>query len=225
MPSATTIQLLGLAGVLSYAAARFATQARVIGYSRYSIVAIPRHGLPKMPRGFTVRPLSFDELATYKIDATREEQERRFNQGLTCLAAFNASGDFVGITWLGTKAFDESMVRLRFVVPDNAIWDTGLWIHPDHRLGRGFAALWAATGEWMDAHDRNWSISWIADYNLPSLLSHRRMGSQLLGHITTLRLFHWQFMSQGRPRLTRIDRGRIAEMLLPRPVETAVQTA
>ncbi len=217
LPSATTLQLLGLAGVLSYAVARFATQARIIGYSRYSLVAVPHHGLPKLPRGFSVRPISFEELADHEIDANRQEQKRRFDQGLTCLAAYNAAGALVGVTWVGTAPFDESLVRLRFTVPDNAIWDTGLWIHPSHRLGRGFAALWAATGEWMQAHGRDWSISWIADYNLPSLLSHKRMGSVHLGTIITIRLFNWQYMAQGRPRLVRIDRGQPADMLLPRP--------
>jgi hypothetical protein len=217
LPFSTTLQLLGLAGVLSYAAARFAAKAGVVGYSRYSLVAVPLSGLPKMPRGFTIRPLSFAELGEFDIDAARDEQQRRFDQGLTCLAAFNARGEFVGVTWVGIKPFDESMVRLRFIVPENAIWDTGLWIHPDHRLGRGFAALWAATGIWMQAQGREWSISWIADYNLPSLLSHKRMRSQLLGHITTFRLFRWQFMAHGRPRLIRIDRGQPAEMLLPSP--------
>jgi hypothetical protein len=37
----TTLQLLGVAGVLSYAAARFAARAGVLGYNRYTLVAVP----------------------------------------------------------------------------------------------------------------------------------------------------------------------------------------
>jgi hypothetical protein len=217
LPAASTLQLLGVVGVLSYAAARFAAKAGVIGYSRYTLVAVPARGIPKAPRGFSVRALTQDELSQYAIDVNAEEQARRFAQGLTCLAAFNGKDEFVGVTWVGTRPFDESLVHLRFVIPDNAIWDTGLWIHPDHRLGRGFVALWAATGEWMRAQGRDWSMSWIADYNLPSLLSHRRMQSINVGHISTFRFFNWQYMSQGQPKLVRINESAPADLILPVP--------
>lgn len=212
--------MLGLAGLLSYAVARLATKAGVVGYSRYTLVAVPVSGMPKMPRGYRVEPISPAALAELTIDANVEEQARRFAQGLTCLAAYNARDEFVGVTWVGTGPFDESMVHLRFVVPDTAIWDTGLWIHPDHRLGRAFAALWAGTAEWMKARGRIWSMSWIADYNLPSLLSHRRMNSAIVGHITTVRFFRWQYMAEGVPKFVRIDRGAPAEMRLPLPISS-----
>ena len=220
MPDYTAIKLLGIAGVLSYATARLATKAGVVGYSRYTLVAVPVSGMPKMPRGYRVEAISPDALAKLPIDANVEEQARRFAQGLTCLAAYNAHDEFVGVTWVGPGPFDESMVHLRFVVPDTAIWDTGLWIHPDHRLGRTFAALWAGTAEWMQVRERIWSMSWIADYNLPSLLSHRRMHSATVGHITTVRFFRWQYMAEGVPKFVRIDRGTPAEMRLPLPVSS-----
>ena len=218
MPDYTAIKLLGIAGVLSYATARLATKAGVIGYSRYTLVAVPAGGMPAMPRGFRVEPISPERLSRHRIDANPDEQARRFAQGLTCLAAYNARDEFVGVTWVGTGPFDESMVHLRFVVPDTAIWDTGLWIHPDHRLGRAFAALWAGTAEWMQAKGRIWSMIWIADYNLPSLLSHRRMRSATVGHITTVRFFRWQYMAEGVPRFVRIDTGDPPEMHMPVPM-------
>jgi hypothetical protein len=61
-------------------------------------------------------------------------------------------------------------------------------------------------------------MSWIADYNLPSLLSHKRMQSQVVGHIMIFRVGRWQFMAQGRPRLVRIDRGARPLMQLSLPV-------
>lgn len=217
MPDYTAIKLLGIAGVLSYATARLATKAGIIGYSRYTLVAVPVGGMPKMPRGFRVEPIAPHALAQLQIDASIEEQQRRFAQGLTCLAAYNARNLCVGITWVGTGPFDESMVHLRFIVPETAIWDTGLWIHPDHRLGRAFAALWAGTAQWMQARGRLWSMSWIADYNLPSLLSHRRMQSATVGHITTARFFRWQYMAEGVPKFVRIDRGEPPEMRMHVP--------
>lgn len=218
MPSVTTLQMLGLAGIASYAAARLAAKAGVLGYNRYSLVAVPVTGMPTMPRGFRVQQLTAALLARHEIDVSPEVQAVRFAQGLTCLGAFNAKDELVGVTWVGTEPFVEDEVHVRFSVPDNAGWDTGLWVKPQHRLGRGFAALWAGTAEWLRARDRHWSMSRIADYNLPSILSHKRMGAVTVDHITAIRFFRWQWMADGRPRLVRVDGGAPADMnLVPLP--------
>jgi hypothetical protein len=47
VPDYTAIKLLGIAGVLSYATARLATKAGIVGYSRYTLVAVPVAGCPK----------------------------------------------------------------------------------------------------------------------------------------------------------------------------------
>jgi hypothetical protein len=56
----------------------------------------------------------------------------------------------------------------------------------------------------MRANGKTSSISWIADYNLPSLLSHRRIGGVTIGHLIALRFFDWQYVANGRPRLVRV---------------------
>jgi hypothetical protein len=215
VPAISTLQMLGLAGVLSYAAARLAAKAGMLGYNRYTLVAVPIDGMPKMPRGFTVAELTPSALATETIDVSSEVQAARFAQGLTCLGAYNAKEELVGVNWIGTAPFIEDEVHVRFSVPNDAGWDTGLWVKPEHRLGRAFAALWAGTADWLRARDRHWSMSRIADYNLPSILSHRRMGSVTVGHITAIRFFRWQWMADGKPRIVRVDVGRAADMHVP----------
>ncbi len=205
MPSATAILSLGFAGWISYAVARLAAKAGVIGYNRWTLVAVPVHAMPKMPRGYRVEQIDFARLADIAIDAPRDEQARRFAQGLVCLAAYNAKDECVGVHWVGPGPFDELLVHVRFEVPEAAGWDAGLYVLPEHRLGRGFAALWAGTAEWLRNNGKSWSMSWIADYNLPSLLSHKRMQSEVVGHITALRCFQWQYMARGTPKLVRID--------------------
>jgi hypothetical protein len=212
LPSLSTLQLLGLAGVLSYAAARFAARAGMLGYNRYTLVAVPVDGMPKMPRGFRVEQLNAEQLANHEIDVSRAIQEERFAQGLVCLGAFNTKEQLIGINWIGIGPFTEDEIHVRFSVPADAGWDTGLWVRPEHRLGRGFGALWAGTADWLRAHDRSWSMSRIADYNLPSILSHKRMGAVTLGHITAIRLFRWQWMSDGKPRMVKLSGGAPAEM-------------
>ena len=212
MPSVSTIQMLGVVGLMSYAAARFAARAGMVGYNRYSLVAVPVAGMPKMPRGFRVEVLDAASLAQHKIDVSSEVQATRFAQGLVCLGAFNAKNDLVGVNWVGCGPFVEDEVHVRFSVPANAGWDTGLWVRPEHRLGRGFAALWAGTADWLQGQGLSWSISRIADYNLPSILSHKRMGGIVVGHVTALRFFRWQWMAKGRPRMVRLTGGAPAEI-------------
>lgn len=212
MASITTLQMLGLAGMLSYAAARFAARAGMLGYHRYALVAVPVEGMPVMPRGFHAVELDAESLARHEIDVPREVQAARFAQGLACIGAFNAKDELIGVNWIGTDPFIEDEVHVRFSVPADAGWDTGLWVRPEHRLGRGFAALWAGTAAWLVARNRHWSMSRIADYNMPSILSHKRMGAVTVGHITAIRFFRWQWMAEGRPRMVRVRGGAPADM-------------
>jgi hypothetical protein len=215
VPDIASLKLLGVAGVVSYAAARLAAKAGMLGYSRLMLVAVPVSGMPEMPNGFRVEPIAPDALLGQNIDVPPEVQRLRFAQGMICLAAYNRKDELVGITWVGKGPFQEDAMPIRFHVPDDAGWDAGLWIAPRHRLGRGFAALWAGTASWLRANGKQWSMSWIADYNLPSLLSHKRMGAITVGQVLTFRFFRWQYMAEGRPRLVRLNGGPPADIRLP----------
>jgi hypothetical protein len=212
LPDIASLKLLGLAGILSYAAARLAAKAGMLGYSRLTLVAVPVSGMPTMPNGFRVEPIAPEQLCHLAIDIPPEVQRLRFEQKMICLAAYNRKNDLVGVTWVGNGPFEEDAIPIRFHVPAHAAWDAGLWIKPEHRLGRGFAALWAGTAEWLRAHNKSCSISWIADYNLPSLLSHKRMGAVTISQVMTFRFFRWQYMAEGRPRLVRVNGGKPAEL-------------
>ena len=198
-----TIQLLGLAGVASYAVGRMAVRSGLLVYYRYAIVATPRDAMPAMPAGYVVRPVEPDELARHVIDAPPRLQADRFAQGMTCLGAFNKGGALVGVTWLAPGGMVEDDVNVRFAVPEGCCWDTGLWIVPRFRLSRAFAALWAGTAAWMVERGLTHSYSRIADYNIPSILSHRRMGAMTLGHHVFFKLGRWQYSTATRPRLIR----------------------
>lgn len=209
--------MLGAMGFASYALSRLAAKTRVFSYSRYALVAVPRAAMPKMPRGYRVRALDPAMLACFEIDVSQDTQLYRFAQGLTCLGAFNAKNELIGVNWVGTSRFVEDEVHVCFSVPENAGWDTGLWVKPQHRLGRGFAAIWAGTAQWLQEQGRDWSMSRIADYNLSSILSHKRMGAEMVGHVTAIRFFRWQWMNEGRPRVVRVDGGAPADIALDTP--------
>jgi len=204
MAGSHTIQMLGLIGAASYLAARLARRSGRGVFHRYAIVSQPRAALPAMPRGFAVRELAAQELAGHAIDIAPEVQARRFAEGLTCLAAFDAKQRLTGLIWLREDRHDEDEVAVRFLLPTGACWDTGLWIAPEYRMGRTFAALWAGAGLWMDARGLTHSLSRISDYNLPALLSHKRMGAKVLAHRIFLQLGGWQWSARTQPQLVKL---------------------
>lgn len=207
MPAIQTLQLIGAVGVLSYAAARLATRTGWFTFHRYALLATPRANLPAIPRGYSVRELNMQSLAAHVIDAGSETQARRFAQELICLGAFDAKARLVGVIWMGAgEHYDEDEVAVRFHFGAGGCWDTGLWIAPEYRLSRAFAALWAGAGAWMAANGAVHSFSRIADYNIGSLLPHRRLGALALGHMLVLRFGRWQWCWRVRPRLMRVDR-------------------
>ncbi len=184
----------------------------MLGYYRYALIGMPRTAMPSMPSGYTVRALTPAEVELAEMDAPLAVRLDRMAQGMTCLAAFNGKGAFVGVTWIGTAPFVEDDVAVRFAVPTGSSWDTGLWIAPRYRLSRAFAALWSGTATWMAQHGVDRSISRIADYNLASLLSHQRMGAELLDHVVFVRIGPWQIALSARPRLIRIGRDAPARL-------------
>lgn len=201
-----TLKVLGPVTALSYATARIAARLPGLSWHRYVLISVPLAGMPKMPRGYGVREIAADELKTFVIDAGIEVQADRFARGLICLGAFDGDA-LIGVNWLGVERFDEDEVDVRFLLPADAAWDTGLWIRDDRRLGRGFAALWAGTGAWLAARGLARSMSRIADYNLASLNAHRRMAGVTLGHVTAAGIGGWQLSVGARPHVVRAGRG------------------
>lgn len=208
-----TIELLGLFGASSYMAARLTRASRIAAFHRYAILAQPRAGLPAMPRGYRVSQLDPATLSGHVVDASAAVQAQRFDAGLTCLGVFDPKDKLTGLVWLGTGTYHEDEVDVRFRLPPECCWDTGLWIAPQHRLGRSFAALWAGVGLWMDRHGYAHSLSRIADYNLSALTAHRRMGGVVVAHHSFLQIGGWQWSRTTRPRLIRCGSPRrVAEL-------------
>lgn len=221
MPALTTFKLLGLATVASYALARLAVRLRVMSWHRAFVVAVPRHRMPAMPRGFVVREVGIDELLRWPIDVTPAQQEARFAQGIACLAAFNSAGELTGVVWMSDRGCTEGDVALLTRPPEGGAWDTGMWIDPEHRLGRSFQALWAGVAAWLDARGLTASYSAIADYNVGSLGAHRRLGMERLGRITALRIGQWQWITAGSRRWNLVRPGQLHTWQVPPMTATA----
>lgn len=199
-----SLRTMGLATTISYAAARASAASRVFDYHSYLIIAVPRQSMPQPPRGYDVREIDAATLSTFNIDASLQVQQARFDSGLTCIGAFEGD-NLVGVNWLGTESHVEDEVHIRYLLPEDAAWDTGLWIRPERRLSRTFAALWSGSAKWLETRRLNRSMSRIADYNSASLSAHRRMSAEVVGTLTVLGVGGWQLATVARPALIRIS--------------------
>lgn len=222
MAAAQTIQMLGMIGAVSYVAARLIGRSGGGAFHRYAILAQPRRALPAMPRGFSVRELGAEELSRHTVDAPAAAQARRFAEGLTCLGAFDSKARLTGLIWLREGRHDEDEVAVAFLLPQQCCWDTGLWIAPEYRMGRSFAALWAGAGAWMDARGITHSLSRVSDYNIAALRAHKSMGASVLAHYSFLRLGRWQWSLATRPRLVRLGGGGAGRLDLGRLLPAAL---
>lgn len=214
MASMLTFKVIGMIGLASYAMAYVCSKRRHIAYHRYKLIAVPAEALPDMPRGYSFRELGAEELAQHTIDINPEAQAERFHQGLICLGTFDRAGALAGVTWLARRVHHEGDLHLRYYLPENAAWDTGLWIPEEKRMGRAFAAVWGTVKQWLDKEGLDWTMSSIADYNVSSILAHRRLGSVRLRYIIVLRLGRLQFTIGARPFVCLIGRTRIPSVKL-----------
>lgn len=121
-----------------------------MGFHRYIFTAIPRHAMPAMPRGYTVETLSAAQCAarnaTIDMGAPPEAVAYRLEMGCEALVAFNRKGDAVGVFWLTERPFREDEIDLWYDTQGLGAWDLGLYVPPEHRATRAFAALWAGAG-------------------------------------------------------------------------------
>ena len=202
-----SFKVLGMVGMASYTLAYVCAKLPHIAYHRYKLIAVPIDRIPDMPRGYAFRSLDQAALAGHSIDIGPEAQAERFARGLECLGIFDRHGELIGVTWMGRRMHDEGDMHVRYMLPDNAAWDTGMWLREDKRMGRGFAAIWGAMKAWLHREGLDCTMSSIADYNIPSILSHRRLGSRKLGYISVLRIGMVQLTRGASPSLCLIGRG------------------
>lgn len=197
-----SLKIIGLSGMASYAMARACSYQNVLFYNRYKVIRVPAGNLPNMPRGYSARELSPEELLNYEIDAKPAFQAYRFASGLCCVGVFDRADELVGVTWLAKHTHEEEGLNLIYTLPDNAAWDTGMWVRKDKRMGRAFSAVSAAMKQWLEKEGLEWSMSAIADYNIASILSHRRLGCQQHSFVTIFRSWRFQLTFVGaKPHL------------------------
>jgi hypothetical protein len=208
------IRTLGLGNWMLYAVDRACRRAGIdAAVTRYILVAqpVPDKALLPARRGaaIAVRELAIDDPALAVMPVDRAELENRARIGAVGFGAFQ-DGRLIGYLWLVVGPYDEAEVRLRFVpVPEgHTSWDFDVYLHPEHRVGFGFAKLWETANAHLRARGVAWTISRISAFNALSLASHRRLGAVRCGSVTTFRAGRFYLYVSESPPWLRASAGR-----------------
>lgn len=199
---AATWRALGPRGFAAYAARRASAPVPGLALYAYRLIAVPRAGMPVMPAGFSSVEVDAATLsghaAEFELDAATIAH--RMGQGMTCLGAVRG-GRLRGISFLTAEPFAEDEADIRFVPPPGGTWDTGLFVRAPDRAGRTFAALWAATAQWLAGRGLDWSFSRINLDSQASLAAHARMGAVTLRDMAVLKVPGKQWLWNARPEM------------------------
>jgi GNAT superfamily N-acetyltransferase len=208
------IRTLGFGNWLLYAIDRACRRAGLdAAVTRYILVAQPVPDGPLLParRGaaIAVRELAIGDPALAAMPVDRAELENRARIGAVGFGAFQ-DGRMIGYLWLVVGPYDEAEVRLRFVpAPEGRTsWDFDVYLHPEHRIGFGFAKLWETANAHLRARGVAWTISRISAINALSLASHRRLGAVQCGSVTTIRIGRFHIYISPRRPWVRCSAGR-----------------
>lgn len=178
-------QSLGIRGTISYLLARGLSTSGVGRYYDYILLAQP---VPSAPQSTSrrstiqVRPIAAADYRLEWFERPARVIEQRYRQGGVCLVAFQGD-EVIGCLWLIRASYLEDEVHCRYQLHPAAhcSWDFDVYLHPHHRLGRGFSALWEAANQWLREHQQHWSFSRIHAANRASLRAHQRLGAVVVG--------------------------------------------
>ncbi len=165
----------------------------------YELMAQPLADKPLLPprlgKNVVVREIQRDDPAVGLMGLTDEVLAFRFNQSTVCLGAFK-KGTFIGSMWFCIGPYEEDEVRCTFVPqPESSgVFDFGLEVLPQHRLGVGFVALWDGANRYLRDRGYRYSFSRVSRFNLTSRRVHERFGWFCLGRALFVKLKRFQFM-------------------------------
>jgi hypothetical protein len=120
--------------------------------------------------------------------------QARFDAGTVALAVY-LRDKYVGYVWLAFDHYDDDEVRCRYTLRDAArtAFDFDVYVFPQYRLGRAFAAVWHAANQYLGARHIERTCSRIAGINLASQRAHAQLGAR--------RLYRALFVFAGRLQL------------------------
>lgn len=208
------------------------TLARTTGgwarIERFVIVAQPLADRPILPPGrgrkIAVTEIRPGHAIVNAFPRPPAVIKTRYDQGAICFAA-TRDDRFLGFIWLVTEAYDEDVVRARYLLhpAGKTAWDFDVYVAPGERLGLTFPRLWDTASGYLRERGIRWSLSRISAFNPASLAAHRRLGARRIGSATFLLMGSVQLMLSSFPPYLHLSLGRSVPVLRLTPPETGVK--
>jgi hypothetical protein len=164
-----------------------------LGLYVYELVAQPIPEEPLLPvrlrSAFQIREIRAGDPDIQLMPARQEIKASRFAQGAVCLGAYRRDR-LIGYLWLCSGTYHEDEVRCTYVLsqPERSVFDFDLYIFPEHRLGRGFAALWDGAGDYLRTRGVDFTFSRLTRFNLQSRRAHAHLGSRRVASAVFLKI-------------------------------------
>ena len=157
---------------------RLSSRLRLYAY-RFMVQPITDEPLlpARFSHRFQMREIKRGDPELALMPARPEIKEARFAQNAICLGAFRDER-FIGYIWFCHGAYEEDEVRCTYLVTPQmqAVFDFDLYIFPEHRMGRGFAAIWHLASQYLRKNGIRFTYSRLTQFNLASGRAHDHLG-------------------------------------------------
>jgi hypothetical protein len=130
----------------------------------------------------------------------------------------------VGYVWFRFGPYDEDEVRCRYLIEPAAqsVFDFDLYVFPEYRLGRAFAAIWHHAIARLRAREIRYSFSRVTRFNVASRRAHSHLGWRRAASALFLKLWRVEMMiASTSPYVSISTSGRPSLVLKAKVLEVA----
>lgn len=138
----------------------------------------------ELPRAYHAQIIEAPGPVAHLIGLPEGVAKARHEAGAICVGTYY-DGQLIGALWFAPLPFDEDEVAAVYEngasQQEGFCWDFGVYIAPDWRASRAFAATWTAGANFMRSMGYMQSLSRISLFNSASASAHKRMGAREFG--------------------------------------------
>jgi hypothetical protein len=151
--------------------------------------------------GYTLREVLAGSVEETLGQRPREILAQRRALGYRCFA-LDYKDETVAYAWFATQGeFFEDEFRLRYLMhpAGELVWDFDVFVAEKWRAGRAFQQLWLGCSQQLRAQGFLASASRIHLNNVNSVLSHERLGAQIVTRLALVRIGRFECCAQSSP--------------------------
>lgn len=157
------------------------THALGLGSVQYYGFFVQNLGDRALPRAYSAHSIDTPGEVAKDLGLPEEIAVARRREGAHCIGIYY-DAQLIGSMWFSALPFHEDEVDAIYDLDAREqrrfCWDFGVYVAPDWRASRAFAAVWAGGAHAMRDHGYTKSLSRISLFNRASVTAHQRLGAQ-----------------------------------------------